>query len=133
MQDCIVVHEPAVEIAVTGRDAGVMFVFERAFIQKLLPYSVVCRKRDVFEKLAVEHRVYKSGRLVGLHVYLNPVLGKTAQCDAESCKNDSEFLVHDMVLFHLPPIPFEEVVALLSFEYEEYVVYASRALEVARN
>jgi ABC-type polysaccharide transport system permease subunit len=36
-----------------------------------------------------------------------------------------------MVLFHLPPIPFEEVVAFVTFEYEEYVMDSGCAFEVA--
>ena len=52
MQDVVIICEPAVEIAVTRCDAGIMLRLEGAFVDELLPYAVVRGEIYVFEKLS---------------------------------------------------------------------------------
>ena len=83
MEHDIVVHKPAVEIAVTGRNAREVLILERPFVQQFLPHSVVGREIDVLEKLTVEHRIYESRRFVRLYSDFGSFLSQAAECNAE--------------------------------------------------
>ena len=57
MQHVVSIGEPAVEIAVARRDAGVVFRLEGTAVDDLLPHAVVGGEIDVLEELAVDQRV----------------------------------------------------------------------------
>ncbi len=94
MKHPLIIHEPAVKIAVARRDAGKVFRLERTFVNQLLPHSVVGRKVDVFEQLAIQHLVNDTAWTAALHIYLILLLCSGSDTNGY-CRNCNKSFSHN--------------------------------------
>ena len=54
MQYHVIIHKPAVEIAVTRMNARILLRLKRAFLYQFLPHAIIGTEIDVLKKLSIE-------------------------------------------------------------------------------
>ena len=70
----VIIHVPAVKIAVARRDAGILLRLKRSAVNQFLPDAIVGAEIDVLEQLSVQHLIDDAAGLPALNCNLILVL-----------------------------------------------------------